>query len=125
MSAGHPLRASALHMAVAFLGMGGWAVFANRGHAMPAPLIAGLVQGCLSAMLTLAMKRMMETLSARLTGPAAVIFPPLLAVSLSLAVLLSLHAIARTPEIATTIALPLSVTAIYSISYSLALWRSR
>jgi hypothetical protein len=29
--------------------MGGWAVFANLGHPMPKPLIAGAVQGVLSA----------------------------------------------------------------------------
>ena len=120
-----PLRSSALHMAVAFLGMGGWAVFANRDHAMPAPVIAGLVQGCLSAVLTLVMKRMIEAVSARLPGLAGLVLPPVLSVALSVAVLLSLHSLAGTPEIAATIALPLTVTTIYATSYSLALWRSR
>lgn len=120
-----PLRSSALHMAVAFLGMGGWAVFANRGHAMPAPVMAGLVQGCLSALLTLLMKRMIEGVSARLPGLAGLVLPAVLAIALSLAVLLTLHNLAGTPEIAATIALPLSVTTIYATSYSLTLWRSR
>lgn len=41
---------SARHMALAFVAMGGWAALANRAHPMPDPLIAGLVQGALSAM---------------------------------------------------------------------------
>lgn len=125
MSATRPLRSSALHMAVAFLGMGAWAAFANRAHDPPAPLVAGLVQGALSALLTLVMKRMMETVSTRLPGRAGLVLLPLLAVLLSLVVLITLHRIAGTPEIAATIALPLTVTAIYATSYSLALWRSR
>ena len=125
MSGAAPLRSSALHMAVAFCGMGAWAAFANRAHDMPAPLIAGLVQGALSALLTLVMKRMTETASARLTGPAGLILPPALAICLSLAVLVTLHRLAGTPEIMATIALPLTATTIYSVSYSLALWRNR
>lgn len=124
-SSDRALRSSALHVAVGFVGMGCWAAFANRDHAMPAPLIAGLVQGCLSGVLTLVMKRMIEAVSARLKGPGGAILPPLLAVGLSLAVLSALHLIAGTPEIAATIALPLTVTAIYSTSYSLALRRNR
>jgi hypothetical protein len=33
--------------------MGGWAAFANRAHLMPAPLYAGLLQGAISATITL------------------------------------------------------------------------
>ncbi|MEW9806369.1 hypothetical protein ABUE31_10265 [Mesorhizobium sp. ZMM04-5] len=114
-----------VHVAVAFLAMGGWAVFANRAHPLPEPLVAGLVQGALSGAITLALKRMIEALAARLSGLAALLAPPAAAVLLSIAVLTTIHALAGTPEIATTIALPTSVTALYSALYAAALFRAR
>ena len=60
------LKSNALHMAVGFLGMGAWAVFANRHHPLPQALLAGLVQGTMSAIITLFLKRMIEALSQRL-----------------------------------------------------------
>lgn len=119
------LKSSALHMAVAFLGMGAWAVFANRAHPWPEALLAGLVQGTMSALITLFLKRMIEALSQRLQGPAAPILPPALAVAGSIGLLSLIHSLAGTPEIATTIAIPVSVTAVYSSAYCYALWRAR
>jgi len=119
------LKSSALHMAVAFAGMVGWAVFANRGHPLPEALLAGLVQGTISALITLGLKRMIEALSARLPGAAALILPPLLAVAGSVPLLSLIHSLAGTPEIAATIAVPVSVTALYSSAYSFTLWRAR
>lgn len=118
-------RQSWTHIAVAFLAMGGWAVFANRAHPMPQPLVAGVVQGALSGAITFLLKRMVEAVAARLSGKAALLLPPLIAVALSLAILVTIHGMAGTPEIATTIALPISVTALYSTLYAIALWRSR
>lgn len=46
-----------VHVGFAFLAMGSWAVFANRTYAFPDPLIAGVVQGTLSATITLVMKK--------------------------------------------------------------------
>lgn len=63
-------RSSAVHVAFAFIGMGSWAVFANHAHAMPAPLLAGLVQGGLSGAITLFLKRLVEALAARFSGIA-------------------------------------------------------
>ena len=60
--AGRPAENSLVHMGIAFLAMGGWAAFANRAHPMPEPLVAGLVQGALSAAITLVLKRMVEAL---------------------------------------------------------------
>ena len=120
-----PTQNSFVHMAVAFLAMGGWAAFANRAHPMPGPLIAGVVQGALSAAITLVLKRMVEALGRRFAGVAALILPPVIAVALSLAILGSIHAIAGTPELVATIALPAGVTAVYSTLYALALWRGR
>src|ERR1700741_2054103 len=70
-------RSSALHVGFACLAMGGWAVFANRAHP-PAPmLLAGLVQGLLSGAITLVLKRSLEAMAARLSGPFAFVLPPL------------------------------------------------
>ena len=118
-------RSSIVHVAVAFLAMGGWAVFANRAHAFPQPLVAGLVQGALSARITLVLKRMIEAIAARLDGIAALVLPPLVAVALSLAILTTIHTLAGTPEILATIALPVGVTALYSTLYAAALWRQK
>lgn len=118
-------RHSAVHMAGAFLAMGGWAVFANRAHPMPEPLIAGVVQGSVSALITLLLKRMIEGVSARMTGHVALVVPVVLAACLSLALLVTLHSLAGTPEIAATISVPLSVSTGYAFIFSLALWRSR
>ena len=118
-------RSTAAHVAFAFLAMGGWAVFANRTHALPQPLVAGVVQGALSGAITFVLKRMIERLASSFSGIAALVLPPLIAVGLSLAVLTSIHALAGTPEILATIALPTSVTAIYSTIYTASLWRIR
>lgn len=118
-------RQSWTHIAVAFIAMGGWAVFANRAHPMPQPLVAGVVQGALSGAITFVLKSMVEAVGARFSGIAAIVLPPLIAVALSLAILVTIHTLAGTPEIATTIALPTSVTALYSTLYAYALWRGR
>ena len=115
---------SRLHMAGAFVAMGGWAVFANRAYPLPEPLIAGVLQGTISAVITLFLKRMIETVSARTDGIPALILPPLLAAAVSLVLLLLLHRLAGTPEISATIAVPLIVSTSYAFAYSLALWRS-
>ncbi|WP_269792261.1 hypothetical protein [Stenotrophomonas sp. Iso1] len=118
------IKSTALHMAVAFIAMGGWATFANVAHPMPQPLIAGLVQGTLSALITLFLKRMIEALSARLPGSVGWWLPPLAALAASLTLLTSIHWLAGTPEIARTIIVPLSVTGVYGTLYNLTLRRS-
>lgn len=115
---------SALHMGVAFVAMGSWAAYANSAHPMPWPLVAGLVQGTLSALITLFLKRMIEALSARLSGSSGYWVPPVVALAASLSLLSSIHWLAGTPEILRTIAVPLSVTAIYASTYNLALRRA-
>ena len=116
------IRSSALHMAVAFLGMGAWAVFANRAHGADAWL-AGAVQGALSATITLFLKRMIEAVSARARNAWRLILPPVLAVAASITILTVVHRLAGTPEIFATIALPMTVTAVYATAYAFALWR--
>lgn len=116
------------HVAGAFLAMGSWAVFANRAHPLPDMLLAGLVQGALSGLITLVMKKCLEALSARFAGapaPLAIMAPPLIVCTVSTAVLIGTHALAGTPEILATIAMPASVALTYAIIYSYSLCRQR
>ena len=118
-------RSGAVHMGFAFLAMGGWAVFANREHAMPAPIIAGVVQGALSACITLFLKRVVEAIATRLTGLSALVVPPLAAFAISVTLLVTLHTLAGTPEVLATIAVPLTVATTYAALYNYALWKDR
>jgi len=119
------MQSSVVHVAFAFAAMGSWAAFANRAHPMPAPLQAGLIQGALSAVITLLLKRGIEALARRFSGKAALFAPPLLAGLVSASLLTAIHAIGGTPEIARTIAVPLTVATSYAALYNLSLWRSR
>lgn len=118
-------ESSRAHMAGGFLLMGSWAAFANRAHPMPAPLLAFLVQGTLTALITLGLKRMLEALAARLPGRAALLVPPLAACLVSLALLATVHGLAGTPEVPTTLAVPTSVATLYAALYAWRLWRIR
>ena len=119
------MRSSIVHVGFAFLAMGSWAAFANRGHPMPAPLLAGLIQGTLSAGITLLLKRGIEALARRFSGLTALLAPPAIAGLVSASLLTAIHAIGGTPEIARTIAVPLTVATSYAALYNLSLWRSR
>lgn len=158
MSAFQRLRAWAANSTVAhvgfgFLAMGGWAVFANRHHPLPDALLAGLVQGTVSGLLTLVLKKFLEWLAARMSpalrqaqrdaaGPvpaqegrqpepveggarriAALIVPPVITAASILAILVSAHTFAGTPEIAATIAVPFTVSTTYAIIYNWGLWK--
>jgi len=111
------------HVGFAFIVMGGWAAFANRDHALPVMALAGLVQGIISGLLTLVLKKFLEWFAAKLSGAAALIVPPLITASSILAILLAAHTVAGTPEIALTIAFPFSVSTLYAIIYNWGLWR--
>jgi mannose/fructose/N-acetylgalactosamine-specific phosphotransferase system component IIC len=119
------MKSSIVHVAFAFLAMGSWAAYANRAHPMPAPLLAGLIQGTLSAIITLLLKRGIEYLASRFTGLAALLAPPVIAGLVSASVLSVIHTIGGTPEIARTIAVPLTVATSYAALYNLSLWRGR
>jgi hypothetical protein len=119
------MQSSVVHVGFAFMAMGSWAAFANRAHPMPAPLAAGLIQGTLSAVITLLLKRGIEALARRFSGAPALIAPPLIAALVSATVLSTIHLIGGTPEIARTIAVPLTVATSYAALYNLSLWRSR
>jgi hypothetical protein len=116
-------RSGAVHGAVAFLAMGAWAAFANRGHGPEAMALAGGVQGAISCVITLILKRSLEAMFARLAGPAALIVPPLVTMAVVLAVLVTIHRLAGTPEVWTTIAVPYAVSSTYAWIYTLTLAR--
>jgi len=119
------MASSVVHVAFAFLAMGSWAAFANRTHPMPAPLQAGMIQGALSAAITLLLKRGIEALARRFSGQTALLTPPLIAGFVSAGLLTTIHTIGGTPEILRTIAVPLTVATTYAALYNLSLWRSR
>ncbi|MDF1634143.1 hypothetical protein [Mycoplana sp. MJR14] len=114
---------TSFHMAVAFLAMGGWALLANRGHSPARMLAAAAVQGTLSALLTLFLKSAVERLARRFRGASALWAPPAIAIACSAMLLVAIHALAGTPEIAGTVALPLLVSSSYAALYNLALYR--
>lgn len=111
-------RSKLTHGAAGFLLMGGWAAFANRAFAMPAPLIAGLVQGVLTACITLLLKQVIEAIFARTSGPARLALPPLAAFATSLILLTTIHTLAGTPAFWATIIVPLTVSTLYAILYT-------
>ncbi|MDK1493114.1 hypothetical protein QN219_24220 [Sinorhizobium sp. 7-81] len=118
-------RSGTVHVLFAFLAMGGWAVFANSGHAMPQPLYSGLLQGALSAGLTLFLKSVIDGLSKRFSGPERFWAPPLIACLGSTGLLVSLHALGGTPEILQTVAVPLLVSTTYAWTYAYSISRKK
>ncbi len=114
-------RASWVHVAFAFLAMGGWAFWVNHGHGLDHAARAGLVQGTLSAGLTFGIKRGLETLFRRLSGVTALLLPPVLSCICVLALLVGAHTLAGTPEIWATIAVPFTVSSTYAFIYTASL----
>jgi hypothetical protein len=118
-------RSSVTHVAFAFLAMGGWAAFANWPHGVQRALLAGLVQGTLSGLLTLGLKRFLEAAVGRLPDLWAAILPPLLTCAGVLAILLTAHQLAGTPNVWATISVPYAVSSSYAWIYSLMLVLAR
>ena len=117
-------RSTAVHVAIGGLAMGGWAAFANRDHALSEVLLAALVQGALSALITLVMKRGLEAGFARLRGPAARLVPPLVSCLTIGGVLFVAHTLAGTPEVWATLAVPWTVSTTYAFVYVASLRRA-
>jgi mannose/fructose/N-acetylgalactosamine-specific phosphotransferase system component IIC len=114
-----------VHVGFAFLAMGAWAAFANRAHPLPQVLLAGAVQGAISGLLTLGLKTFLEWINARLSRRAALIAPPVITAVSIVSVLIGVHTLAGTPEIAVTIAVPFTVSTSYACVYNFGLWRRR
>ena len=103
--------------------MGSWAFHANRHYPMPQPLVSGLVQGMLSALLTLFLKSAIDLLAKRFTGTTALWAPPLIACLVSAAILIVIHSLGGTPKIARTITIPLLVSTSYATLYNYSIVR--
>lgn len=120
---GRIARSHAGHALGAFCAMGGWAYIANSAHRPEEALTAALLQGLLSAAITLTLKTAIEKLAPRFAAGTALWAPPLLAACLSAGLLTLLHSLAGTPEVFLTIVLPLSVATIYATVYNYTLWK--
>lgn len=116
-------RSTPVHVAFAAVAMGGWALFANRGHGQAAAWTPALAQAAMSGLITLVLKRALEAMAGRFAGAIAVLAPPAITAAAILAVLTGVHRLIGTPEIAPTIAVPWSVSTLYAIVYTLALAR--
>jgi len=113
------------HVAFGFLLMGGWAAWANRAHGLEGAWAPALAQGVVSGALTGIIKKVLEQLDGRIGGPGAWIVPPLLTAGSILAVLIGVHRLVGTPEIAATIAFPWTVSTLYAAVYNAGLVRAR
>ena len=113
------LKSTPVHVAFAFAAMGSWAIYANAGHPMPKPVVAGLVQGTISAGLTLFLKRSVDWMRPKFPRMAGYVAPAMIASLASAVLLVTAHQLAGTPEIAKTIAVPLTVSALYIITYNI------
>ena len=111
-------KSTAVHVGFAFVAMGGWTLFANAGHGLAAAWLPALVQGAISGIITLVLKRALEAMAARLSGPAAYAIPPTVTAATILAVLVGIHRLIGTPEIARTIAVPWTVSTLYAVIYT-------
>jgi len=118
-------KSAVVHVAFAFLAMGGWALFANRAHGLTAAWPPALAQGAMSGAITYVLKRVLEAMAGRFDGAAAYALPPLMTASAILAVLVLVHRLIGTPEIARTIAVPWSVSSLYAVLYTAALVRGK
>jgi hypothetical protein len=83
--------------------------------------LAGLVQGTLSGLLTLGLKRFLEAAASRLANAWAAFAPPMLSCAGVLAILLTAHRLAGTPNVWATISVPFAVSSSYAWIHSLAL----
>ncbi len=118
------LQSKAVHGVGGFILMGGWAFFANRAHEMPAPMVAGGVQGILTATITLFLKGIIEGIFRRVTGWQRFVFPTLAAFVISAVLLSVVHTYAGTPALLTTISVPLTVSTVYACLYTITLSRN-
>jgi hypothetical protein len=118
-------RATATHVAFAFIAMGGWAAFANAPKGLYHAAIAGLVQGTLSGLITLGLKRYLESVSLRLPGIWAILLPPASSCAVILVLLLTAHRLAGTPNVWATISVPYAVSSVYAWIYVIVVVRGR
>ncbi|WP_207768735.1 hypothetical protein [Pelagivirga sediminicola] len=113
------MASTPLHVAVGVAAMGGWAAFANAAHGPRAMLLAALVQGAISGLLTLGLKRSVDWMRPRLRRLLGYWVPPLAAICGSALLLVTAHLAAGTPEVGHTVAVPLAVSLCYIFAYNI------
>ena len=112
------LRRVAVLGLVAFALYGGWAAFANRAHGLDAALRALLVQGCSSAFVTSTVAGVIEGAHARLPRTrASALLAVCFGVAFASAFHVTVHLVARTPELARTVAVPIHASVVYASGY--------
>ncbi|MEH6563895.1 MAG: hypothetical protein V7756_01010 [Halopseudomonas sp.] len=111
--------------AAAFVLWGGWALLANWSAGPREALLAGLVQGCASAVITLLMAICATTLFNRIPGPTwlRIALPPALIVSVSFSGLWLVHSLNATPALWATIVPPSSLAFVYCLYLTFTLAR--
>lgn len=112
------LRSNLAHMAGGFFLMGSWALVANLSHPLPAPILAGITQGTMTALITVGLKRMTETMAQYFPGRNGLILSPLVACLISVVLLFTIHSAAQTPEVWATLALPSTIATLYTALYA-------
>lgn len=106
-------------MALAFVVYGGWAAFANHDHGLLVAARSFTVQGASSATTTLLMGGVIEALRARIGGGfLRGIAASVAATAAAACFHVSLHLLARTPEIARTVAPSVLVGFAFALTYS-------
>ena len=115
----------ALHMLVGFIVMGSWAAFTNWTYAMPAPLIAGLVQGTMSAAFTLGLRWLTEVVAARMHRKRTMSLVPVVICAVTVAILTVIHTLAGTPEILRILLVAVAITTFYSGMQTYGIWKNR
>ena len=107
---------------IAFVLWGGWAFYNNKGSGVSFGLRAGFVQGGFSFISTIIMASLTEHLI-KINGYSllARIFSALLISFSSLSVIASIHYLAQTPNILSTIIPPGTVALTYCILYAFSL----
>ncbi|MEM6623831.1 MAG: hypothetical protein AAF674_16500 [Pseudomonadota bacterium] len=111
-------RSNLVHGLGGLILMGSWAAYANSAHPWPVPAIAFAVQGALTAVITLILKRTVETVVAR--QPSRPWLAPLAAAGISASLLSLVHLAVGTPAYWATLAVPFTVAAGYASFYT---WR--
>lgn len=97
----------------AFLAWGAWAFWVNHVPDIRHGYISGITQGCTSFVVTLLMVEAVRQIALRVPQACKLWLPPLLTASVNGAVLLLVHALAKTPNILATIAAPWAVAFVF------------
>jgi hypothetical protein len=114
------MRSSIINALIAGIAYGGWAYFVNSEHSQHAGVMAALVQGISSFVLTLLVSWVAATVYNSQRGKLrAVILGWLASVTLLISVPTIVHFFAGTPNIAKTISLGVSIGAVYLLVYLL------